>query len=129
MARKFAALHEHGRNESGRQGKGVAGRNAVAIAAKAMESIAKMPIGLHSGSMFMTRMLITGTLATTALLAACGKAEPRSTAYFEAHLDEARELVAGCREGSVRGDECANADLAVQQADAKERFRKFRGKE
>ncbi len=77
----------------------------------------------------MTKTWVAGGLATLALLAACGKAEPRGTAYFEAHLDEARKLVAGCREGSVRGDECANADLAVQQADAKERFRKFRGKE
>lgn len=75
------------------------------------------------------KILVAGSLAMLALLAACGKAEPRSTPYFEAHLDEARELVAGCREGSVRGDECANADLAVRQADAKERFRKFRGKE
>lgn len=75
------------------------------------------------------KILVAGSLAMLALLAACWKAEPRSTPYFEAHLDEARELVAGCREGSVRGDECANADLAVRQADAKERFRKFRGKE
>lgn len=106
----------------------MAARNAVAIVAKTMESIAKMPIRLHSGSMSMTRMLIGGALAMTALLGACGKTEPRSTAYFEAHLDEAREVVASCREGSVRGEECTNADLAVQQADAKERFRKFRGK-
>lgn len=71
---------------------------------------------------------LAGALMLVSSLAACGKAGPRSTQYFEAHLDEARELVAGCSNGSVRGDECPNADLAVQEADAKERFRKFRGK-
>ncbi|WP_242129593.1 EexN family lipoprotein [Sphingobium sp. Sx8-8] len=71
---------------------------------------------------------LAGALTMVSLLAACGKAEPRGTQYFAAHLDEAREVVAGCSNGSVRGDECTNADLAVQEADAKERFRKFRGK-
>ncbi|MGE4410163.1 hypothetical protein DFR49_3226 [Hephaestia caeni] len=55
------------------------------------------------------------------------KAEPRGTQYFAAHLDEARQIVAQCRDGSVRGDECANADAAVQEADGRERFKKFTG--
>lgn len=66
-------------------------------------------------------------LATAGLLAACGKAEPRATTYFAAHLDEARKLVADCQSGSVRGEECANAAAAVQEADARERFKRFRG--
>lgn len=76
----------------------------------------------------MRNLSLIGTLMLVSSLAACGKAEPRSTQYFAAHLDEARELVASCRDGSARGDECTNADMAVQEADAKERFRKFRGK-
>lgn len=71
---------------------------------------------------------LASVLAVAVVLGGCGKAEPRGTQYFEEHLDEARKIVADCRDGSVRGDECTNADLAVQQADAKERFRKFRGK-
>lgn len=62
-------------------------------------------------------------------LAACGQSEPRSTSYFEAHLDEARKVVASCRSGATRGDECANADIAVQTAEGRERFKKFLGRE
>ncbi len=75
----------------------------------------------------MLRPLSIIVLACFAL-AACAKAEPRGTQYFTAHLHEARQIVAQCREGSVRGDECANADMAVQNADAKEKFQRFRGK-
>lgn len=60
-------------------------------------------------------------------LSACGQGEPRSTQYFEAHIDEARQVVADCRDGSMRGDECANADIAVQTVDGRERFKRFRG--
>lgn len=61
-------------------------------------------------------------------LSACGQSEPRSAQYFEAHVDEAREIVAACRNGSERGDECANADIAVQTVEGRERFERFRGK-
>ena len=37
-------------------------------------------------------------------------AEARGTQYFVAHIDEARQVVAGCRDGSVRGGECATAE-------------------
>ncbi|MGD9471696.1 MAG: EexN family lipoprotein [Novosphingobium sp.] len=60
-------------------------------------------------------------------LSACNKAEPRSSQYFAAHLDEARQIITQCRDGAVRGDECTNADMAVQEADSKARFRKFLG--
>lgn len=59
-------------------------------------------------------------------VAACGQSEPRSTQYFEAHIGEARKIVSDCRDGSMRGDECANADVAVQTVDGRERFKKFR---
>ncbi len=74
------------------------------------------------------KKLILAVLAGTLSLTACAQAAPRSTEYFAEHLDEARRVVAGCRDGTVRGDECANAGLAVEEADAKERFRRFRGR-
>lgn len=52
---------------------------------------------------------------------------PRGTQYFAAHLDEARQIGAGCREGTVRGDECVNAEQAVVEAEGRERFKKFMG--
>lgn len=54
-------------------------------------------------------------------------AEARSTQYFVAHIDEARQVVAGCRDGSVRGGECATAEEAIIKVDAAERRRKFLG--
>lgn len=50
----------------------------------------------------------------------------RGTQYFIAHIDEARQIVAACREGTARGDECANAETAVITVESKERFRRFR---
>lgn len=60
-------------------------------------------------------------------LSACGQNEPRSGQYFEAHIDEARQIVTDCRNGSVRGDECTNAEIAVQTVEGRERFKRFRG--
>jgi len=54
-------------------------------------------------------------------------AEPRGPQYFAAHLDEARQVVAQCAEGSVRGDECANAEQAVIEAEGRDRFKRFMG--
>jgi hypothetical protein len=68
------------------------------------------------------------TIGAIAMLAGCSAPEPRSSEYFAAHIDEAREIVAGCTEGSVRGDECTNANLAVEEAKGRERFRRFLGK-
>jgi hypothetical protein len=73
----------------------------------------------------VTLMMLAGAFSLTA----CTQAAPRSSEYFAAHLDEARQIVAGCRDGTVRGEECANAGLAVEEADAKERFRRFRGRD
>lgn len=52
---------------------------------------------------------------------------PRGTQYFAAHLDEARQIVAQCKEGSAGGEACANAEQAVIEAEGRERFKKFMG--
>lgn len=70
---------------------------------------------------------ISMPLAVAGLLVGCGKPEPRATAYFAQHLDEARKIAADCGTGSARGEECSNANAAVQEADAKARFKRFRG--
>lgn len=60
-------------------------------------------------------------------LAACGSSEPRGMQYFSAHPDEAVQVVADCANGTVRGDECYNAEVAVSKAKAKERSKRFFG--
>ena len=52
----------------------------------------------------------------------------RGKPYFAAHLDEARRVVAGCRDGSVQGNECANAEQAVTEAEGQNRLKRFLGK-
>jgi hypothetical protein len=52
---------------------------------------------------------------------------PRGTQYFAANLDEARKIIAGCRDGSVRGDECAHAEQAVATAESRARTKRFLG--
>lgn len=64
----------------------------------------------------------------TAALASCGQSEQRSLQYFESDLDEARNVVAACKEDAHRGDECQNAMTAVETAEAREKFKRFRGK-
>ena len=54
--------------------------------------------------------------------------EARGMQYFVAHIDEARRIVAGCRDGSVRGGECATADQAITRVEAQERQKRFLGK-
>ena len=61
-------------------------------------------------------------------LGSCGKSEPRSIDYFQAHIEEAEKIATGCRDGSVRGDECGNAGAAIAEKEARERFQKFIGK-
>lgn len=68
------------------------------------------------------------TLAIAATLAACGRSEPRSLQYFESHLEEARDIVAACENDTHRGDECQNASIAIETAEAREKFKRFRGK-
>ncbi len=59
--------------------------------------------------------------------AAAVSSEARGTQYFVAHIDEARQVVAGCRDGSVRGGECTTAEEAITKVEAAERRRKFLG--
>lgn len=68
------------------------------------------------------------TLAIAVTLAACGRSEPRSLQYFESHLEEARDFVAACEDDTHRGDERQNASIAVETAEAREKFKRFRGK-
>ena len=70
---------------------------------------------------------VIGIVLLGTAVASCGKTEPRSKQYFDAHVDEAREVFAGCQDGSVRGEECNNAEMAVIRADAKARSKKFFG--
>jgi len=51
----------------------------------------------------------------------------RGTQYFVAHIDEAQQIVAGCRDGSVRGGECATAEEAIIKVDAQEHRKRFLG--
>ena len=58
---------------------------------------------------------------------AAAPSEARGTQYFVAHIDEARQVVAGCQDGSVRGGECATAEEAIIKVDAQERRKRFIG--
>ncbi len=69
-------------------------------------------------------------LALCLPILSCGsKAEPRSQQYFESHIDEARRVDAGCRDGSVRGEECAGADIALEAAKGRANMDHFLGKD
>jgi hypothetical protein len=57
--------------------------------------------------------------------ATAAPSEPRGTQYFVAHIDEARQVVAGCRDGAVRGGECATAEEAIIKVEAQERRKRF----
>jgi hypothetical protein len=48
--------------------------------------------------------------------------------YFEANIEEAQKVAADCTDGSQTGAECANADVAIQTVEGRERFERFRGK-
>ncbi|HET6523533.1 EexN family lipoprotein [Sphingopyxis sp.] len=63
------------------------------------------------------------------ILGACSASEPRSTQFFEANVQEARAVIAACKEGSASGEECANADIAVQTVEGRERLKRFMGKQ
>ncbi|WP_097091777.1 hypothetical protein [Novosphingobium sp. Chol11] len=84
------------------------------------------------GAGFTLRPIIVAPSAPTAISALPrplpqAATEPRGKPYFAAHLDEARQIVAGCAAGSVRGDECSNAEQAVVEAEGRDRFKRFMG--
>ncbi len=86
-------------------------------------------IGFSGG--FLLRPVIApaqqAALAATAPPAAPASSEVRGMQYFVANIDEARQVVAGCRDGSVRGGECATAEEAIIKVDAAERRKRFLG--
>lgn len=85
-------------------------------------------IGFAGG--FVLRPVIAPTqqaeIAATVPLARVSN-EARDTQYFVANIGEARRIVAGCRDGSLRGGECATAEEAIIKVDAAERRRQFLG--
>ncbi len=85
-------------------------------------------IGFTGGFVLRPIILPPGqtTFAPGSAPAATSPAAPRGTQYFEANIEEARQVVTACREGTVRGDECANAETAIVTVESKERFRRFR---
>lgn len=91
--------------------------------------IVTLAIGFSGG--FILRPAIAPSPATVVATAPTpispASNEARGTQYFMAHLDEARQVVAGCRDGSVQGGECANAEEAIIKVDAQERRRRFLG--
>ncbi|NKJ42534.1 hypothetical protein [Novosphingobium sp. SG720] len=64
---------------------------------------------------------------TPAALAPMGESEARGKPYFAAHLDEARDVMKRCANGSAHGDECFNADMAITEADGRARHKRFFG--
>ena len=79
------------------------------------------------GAGFVLRPVIAPVEQTTAVVAGPAPAGPRGKPYFAAHLDEARQVLTQCAEGSVRGDECFNAEMAVTEADGRARHKRFFG--
>ncbi len=66
------------------------------------------------------------TMANGASPQLVAPAAPRGTQFFEANIDEARQVAAACRDGTIRGDECTNAETAIITVESKERFERFR---
>ncbi|HBO2181054.1 TPA: hypothetical protein L4G85_002339 [Pseudomonas aeruginosa] len=86
-------------------------------------------IGFAGG--FVSRPVIAPTeqvaIAAAATPAVAAPNEARGTQFFVANIDEAHRVVEGCRDGSVRGGECATAEEAIIKVDAQERRRRFLG--
>ncbi len=71
---------------------------------------------------------MTGRLALAlafAGLAACSP-QPRSVSYFQAHQAEAAKVVADCRTGAHRGQECVNAQAGVAASRRDDRIDAYR---
>lgn len=65
-------------------------------------------------------------LAPLAVALAGCQAEPRSASYFEAHPEEALNVVEGCRTGSHRGAECEAAQTGLAAVQANRRLELFK---
>jgi hypothetical protein len=87
--------------------------------------IIALVIGFFGG--FVLRpIVLPPQAATSALASETHPKEARGVEYFVAHVDEARRVVADCRDGTLRGEECTNAGTAVTTVESRERFRRFR---
>jgi hypothetical protein len=64
-------------------------------------------------------------LVLAGLLAGC-QPQPRSADYFGAHPTEAARVIADCRTGRHRGEECRTAQAGLAAADADRRLKLFR---
>lgn len=84
-------------------------------------------IGFGAGFVLRPVIVPVSQSAAVGPIPAAPSAEARGTQYFAAHLDEARQVVAQCADGSVRGEECANAQAAATEAEGRARFKKFMG--
>lgn len=82
--------------------------------------IIALVIGFGSG--FVLRPVLGPLMAKPSAATA---SDARATQYFKANIDEAREVVAQCAAGTVRGQECANAEVAIVETEGKERFDAF----
>ena len=71
----------------------------------------------------MTRLPLV--LIGVAGLAACSP-QPRSSDYFVAHQEEAKSVVADCKAGSHKGEECVNATAGVAAAESAERMKLYK---
>jgi hypothetical protein len=85
-------------------------------------------IGFFSGFVLRPVMLspLRSEVAFAAPSSTATQNEARGVQYFETNIDEAFRVAAACREGTVRGDECVNAETAIVTVESKERFRRFR---
>lgn len=85
-------------------------------------------IGFSAGFVLRPVIMPVEQAPTLASPAPIAPAEARGKPYFAAHLDEARQVMTQCMAGSVRGDECFNAEMALTEADAQTRHKRFFGK-
>lgn len=94
--------------------------------------IALIALVIGFGGGFALRPVIAPTAQTPSVAPprarpATVAAEARGTQYFVVNIDEARRVVAGCRNGSVLGGECATAEEAIIKVEAQERRKRFLG--
>lgn len=91
--------------------------------------IVVLVIGFGAG--FLLRPIIAPPAATAVALdpkaSMPQSSEEQGVQYFVANVEDARQVVAGCVDGSVRGAECANAEEALIKVDAEGRRRRFLG--
>lgn len=64
-------------------------------------------------------------LLVLALLAGCSAA-PRSASYFEAHPADAQAVLAACKSGQTRGEECQTALAGAAATANKARLELYR---